>query len=148
MTLQEQLIQDMKTAMKAKEQSTLSTIRFARSAIKNREIELGKPLEDDDVLRVLTTLVKQHKDSIEQYRQGGREDLVKKEEAGLRVLEAYLPQQLSAEEVRSMVVEAIAAVQATSVKEMGKVMKYIMPKLQGQADGKLVNQLVKEHFNS
>jgi len=148
MTLQDQLIQDMKTAMKAKEQSRLTTIRFARSAIKNREIELGHPLEDDDVLRVLTTLVKQHKDSIEQYRQGGREDLVKKEEAGLRVLEAYLPQQLSEEEVRSMVAEAIAAVQATSVKEMGKVMKYIMPKLQGQADGKLVNQLVKEHFNS
>ena len=148
MTLQDQLIQDMKTAMKAKEQSRLTTIRFARSAIKNREIELGHPLEDDDVLRVLTTLVKQHKDSIEQYRQGGREDLVKKEEAGLRVLEAYLPQQLSEEELRNMVAEAIAAVQATSVKEMGKVMKYIMPKLQGQADGKLVNQLVKEHFNS
>ncbi len=147
MTLQEQLVQDMKTAMKAKEPSRLSTIRFARAAIKNREIELGKPLDDDDVLRVLTSLVKQHKDSIEQYRQGGREDLVEKEQAGLLVLESYLPQQLSEEEIRKIVIDAIAAVQATSIKEMGKVMQYIMPKTQGRADGKLVNQLVKESLS-
>ena len=147
MTLQEQLIHDMKAAMKAKDQAKLGTIRFARSAIKNREIELGKVLDDDEVLRVLTSLVKQHKDSIEQYRLGGRDDLVEKEQASLAVLESYLPQQLSDQELRELVKEAIALVQATSIKEIGKVMQAIMPKVQGRADGKLVNQLVKEALN-
>ena len=146
MTLKEQLMQDMKTAMKAKEQIRLATIRFTRSAIKNREIELGEELDDDGVLKVITTLVKQHKDSIEQYQQGNRDDLVAKEQAELEVLQAYLPQQLSEEEVQALVDEAIEAVEATSVKEMGKVMKYIMPKTQGRADGKLVNQLVKSQL--
>ena len=143
MTLKEQLVQDMKTAMKAKEQIKLATIRFTRSAIKNREIELGEELDDDDVLKVITTLVKQHKDSIEQYQQGGRGDLVAKEQAELEILQAYLPQQFSEEEVQALVDEAIEAVGASSMKEMGKVMKYIMPKTQGRADGKMINQLVK-----
>lgn len=146
MTLQEQLLQDMKTAMKAKDQRRLGTIRYLRSAIKNKEIEVGEPLDDDGVLRVVSTLVKQHKDSIEQYQQGGRGDLVEQEQAGLEVLQAYLPQQLSEAELRQLVAEAIEAVQATSVKDMGKVMKAIMPKVQGRADGKLVNQLVKEQL--
>lgn len=146
MTLKEQLNQDMKTAMKQKESMRLSTIRLIRAGIKNREIELGKELEDEDVLKVIVSLVKQHKDSIEQFRQGGRQDLVEKEQAELTILEAYLPQQLSEEEIRALVREAIEAVQATSLKDMGKVMKYVMPKTQGRADGKIINQLVKEQL--
>jgi uncharacterized protein YqeY len=109
MTLQERLLQDMKAAMKAKEKITLAAIRFARSAMKNREIELGKQLEEEDALKVIVSLVKQHKDSIEQYQQGGRDDLVEREQAELAVLEAYLPQQLSEEDIRALVTEAITA---------------------------------------
>ncbi|PIE35188.1 glutamyl-tRNA amidotransferase [candidate division KSB3 bacterium] len=144
MTLQEQLMQDMKSAMKQKEQIRLGTIRQIRATIKNKEIELGKTLEDTEVLQVIKTLVKQHKDSIEQFTKGGRQELADKESAELAVLEAYLPQQMSENEMKALVQEAIDAVEASSMKEIGKVMKYIMPKTQGRADGKLINQLVKE----
>lgn len=146
MTLQEQLMQDMKTAMKQKERIRLSTIRQIRSSIKNREIELGKELNDEEVLKVISTLVKQHKESIEQFSKGGRDELVKKEQAELAVLESYLPQQMSEADVTALVKEAIETVGATSMKDIGKVMKYIMPKTQGRADGKMINQLVKNHL--
>ena len=145
-TLKDQLTQDMKSAMKQKEQVRLSTIRLVRAAMKNREIELGEELNDEEVIKVISTLVKQHKDSIEQFQKGGRDDLVEKEQAELEILESYLPQQLSEENVKALVKEAIEAVSATSMKDMGKVMKYIMPKVQGRADGKVINQLVKEHL--
>jgi len=144
MTLQEQLTQDMKTAMKQKEQARLTTIRQIRSTIKYKEIELGRPLEDEDVLQVMSTLVKQHKDSIEQFTKGERQELVEKEQAELAVLEAYLPAPLSEDEIKKLVQEAIEAVEAASMRDMGKVMKYVMPKTRGRADGKLVNKLVKE----
>ena len=99
MTLKEQLLQDMKSAMKQKEQLRLATIRFVRSAIKNREIELGKELEDDEVIKVILTLVKQHKDSIEQFKKGKRDDLVQKETKELEILSGYMPEQLSEEEL-------------------------------------------------
>ena len=143
MSLKEQLVQDMKTAMKAKDQTKVNTIRYTRAALKNREIEAGQELDDDGVLKVIASLVKQHKDSIEQYQQGNRDDLVAKEQAELKILEAYLPQQMTEKEVEALVNEAIEAVQAASMKDMGKVMKYIMPKTQGRADGKMINQLVK-----
>ena len=145
-TLKDQLTQDMKSAMKQKEQVRLSTIRLVRAAMKNREIELGEELNDEEVIKVISTLVKQHKDSIEQFQKGGRDDLVEKEQAELGILESYLPQQLSEEDVKALVKEAIEAVSATSMKDIGKVMKYIMPKVQGRADGKMINQLVKEHL--
>lgn len=146
MSLQEQLTQDMKTAMKQKDQVRLSIIRLVRSAMKNREIELGKELEDEEVLKVISTLAKQHKDSIEQFEKGGRTDLVEKEQAELDVLETYLPQQLTEEELSVLVQEAIREVGASSAKDMGKVMKHLMPQIQGRADGKLVNQLVKSQL--
>jgi hypothetical protein len=114
--------------------------------VKNREIELGEELSDEEVIKVISTLVKQHKDSIEQFQKGGRDDLVEKEQAELGFLESYLPQQLSEEGVKALVKEAIEAVSATSMKDMGKVMKYVMPKAQGRADGKVINQLVKEYL--
>jgi uncharacterized protein YqeY len=148
MTLQEQLVHDMKTAMKAKDSVALGTIRFVRSAIKNREIELRRPLEEAEVLQVMTTVVKQHKDSIEQYHQGGRDDLVEKEQAELAILQTYLPQQLTEGEIRGLIAEAIEAIQAQSMKDMGKVMRHIMPNVQGRADGRLINQLVKEQLSA
>ena len=142
MTLKEQLTQDMKSAMKQKDRVQLATIRLLRSAIKNREIELREELNDEEVIKVISTSVKQHKESIEQFKKGGREELVKKEQAELKILESYLPQQMSEAEINALVQEAIEAVNATSMKDMGKVMKYIMPKTQGRADGKMINQLV------
>ena len=144
MNLKDQLTQDMKDAMKKKEQIRLGTIRQIRATMKNKEIELREDLDDEGVLKVISTLVKQHKDSIEQFTHGGRLELAEKEHAELKVLEAYLPQQMSEDEVKALVQEAIAEVGATSMKEMGKVMKVVMPKAQGRADGKLVNQFVKE----
>jgi uncharacterized protein YqeY len=146
MTLQEQLMQDMKAAMKQKAQIRLATIRQIRSTIKNREIELGEELNDEGVMKVISTLVNQHKDSIEQFSKGGRQELVEKEEAELVVLRSYLPQQMSEEDVIALVKEAIETVGATSMKDIGKVMKYIMPKTQGRADGKMINQLVKSQL--
>lgn len=146
MALKDQLTQDMKSAMKQREQIRLSTIRLIRAAIKNREIELREELGDEEVIRVISTLLKQHKDSIEQFQKGGRNDLVEKEQAELEILESYLPQPLSEEEVKVLVQEAIEAVGATSMKDLGNVMKYIMPKAQGRVDGKMINQLVKEHL--
>ncbi len=144
MSLKEQLMQDMKAAMKQKEQIRLGTIRQIRSTIKYKEIERKEELDDKGILKVISTLVKQHKDSIEQFTNGGRPELAEKEQAELRVLEAYLPQQMSEDDVKALVQEAIDAVGATSMKEIGKIMKYVMPKAQGRADGKLVNQFVKE----
>ncbi len=146
MTLKEQLTEDMKTAMKQKEQTRLGTIRLLRSAIKNKEIEIGKELDDQGVIQVISTAVKQHKESIEQFEKGGRDELVQKEQAELNVLQSYLPQQMSEDEMRALVKEAVDAVGASSMKEMGKVMKYIMPKVQGRADGKVINQFVKEQL--
>ncbi|MCP4373414.1 MAG: GatB/YqeY domain-containing protein, partial [Deltaproteobacteria bacterium] len=99
------------------------------------------------VLKVISTSVKQHKESIEQFKKGGREDLVAKEQAELEILEFYLPQQLSEEEINALIKEAIEEVGATSMKDMGKIMKYIMPKTQGRADGKMINQLVKKQLS-
>jgi len=147
MTLKEQLTQDMKSAMKQKDRVQLATIRLLRSAIKNREIELREELNDEEVIKVISTSVKQHKESIEQFKKGGREELVKKEQAELKILESYLPQQMSEAEINALVQEAIEAVNATSMKDMGKVMKYIMPKTQGRADGKMINQLVKAQLS-
>lgn len=143
MSLKDQLAEDMKTAMKAKDQVTLSTIRMVTSAIKNKEIELIRKLSEEEVAEVVVKAIKQRRDSIEQYRKGAREDLAVKEEAEIVVLERYLPKQLTEEEITALAREAIAAVGATSAKEMGKVMGQLMPKVKGKADGGLVNRVVK-----
>jgi uncharacterized protein YqeY len=147
MTLKEQLTADMKAAMKQKEQVRLATLRLVRTAIKNREVELKEELDDGEVLKVISTAIKQHKDSIEQFEKGGREELVQREQAELEILESYLPKQMSEEELKALIQEAINAVNATSMKDMGTVMKYIMPKAQGRVDGKLINQLVKSQLS-
>ncbi len=146
MSLKEKLTADMKEAMKAKEEGKqrLSVIRLVRGAVRQQEIDGKKELSDEDVLGVISKEVKQRRDSIEDFKKGGRDDLVAEAEAEIAILMEYLPQQLSEDEVRSLVQEAIAASGATSPKDMGKVMKELMPKVKGRADGKLVNGIVKE----
>lgn len=146
MSLKEKLTADMKEAMKAREEGRqrLGVIRMVRGAIRQQEIDGQKELDDDAVLAVISKEVKQRRDSIEEFKKGGREDLIAQNEAEIAVLMAYLPQQMAEGEIRKLVQDAIAATGASSPKEMGKVMKELMPKVKGRADGKLVNQIVRE----
>lgn len=146
MSLKEKLTADMKEAMKAREEGRqrLGVIRMVRGAIRQQEIDGQKELDDDAVLAVISKEVKQRRDSIEEFKKGGREDLIAQNEAEIAVLMAYLPQQMAEGEIRKLVQDAITATGASSPKEMGKVMKELMPKVKGRADGKLVNQIVRE----
>ncbi len=144
MGLKEQIMQDMKEAMKSKDSLKVSTLRLLISEIKNKEIEKRGELSDDEILAVIQKAVKQRKESIEKYKEAGRTDLAEKEEKELKILESYLPQPLSKEELEAIIEEAIKETGATTPKDMGKVMKVVMPKVRGRADGKLVNQMVRE----
>ena len=135
---------DLVTAMKAREALRLSVLRMAKTALKHKQIELGKALGDAEAVAVLRTLVKQRHDSVEQFRKGGREDLATKEEQEIKILEGYLPAAASDDEIDSAVAAAIAEAGGTSVKDMGKVMKAAMAKLAGKnADGKRVSEKVR-----
>ena len=143
MALKEQLDADMKAAMRDKDTLKLSTVRMLKSAIKYREIELMKPLDDAGVLAVISTEVKRRRDSVEQYRAGNRQDLADKEEAEIRILQAWLPAQLSQDELAALIDEAVKKVGAQGPKDMGAVMKEVQPKVQGRAEGKTVSEQVK-----
>ena len=144
MDLKTHLGEDFKQALRSGDKLRVSVIRLLMALIKNREVEKRGPLTDAEVLQAIVTSCKQRQDSIEQYRQGGRQDLVEKESAELELLQSYLPKPLTSEELQAMVQDAIGEVQATSLKEMGKVMGVLMPKVTGRADGKMVNTLVRE----
>ena len=145
MALKEQIVGDMTAAMKAKDAARTSTLRMVKAAITNREKEGGTTLTDEDVMKLLRSQVKQRRDSVEQYRAAGRQDLVDKESAEILVIESYLPQAASAAEIEQAVDAAIAETGAASMKEMGTVMKSTMAKLAGKnADGKLVSETVKK----
>jgi uncharacterized protein YqeY len=144
MPLMEQLTKTMAEAMKAHDQVRLATVRMLKAALMNREVERGRPLTDVEELLVVAMLVKQRKDSIDQYARGGRQDLVDKETAELAILEAYLPPAVDAGELERVVTEAIAETGAASPRDMGKVMKAVMAKLAGaQVDGKAVSDIVR-----
>jgi hypothetical protein len=147
MGIKERLDQDMKAAMREKAQLKLDTIRMLKSAIKYREIELMKPLDDAGILGVISTEVKRRRDSVEQYKAGNRQDLADKEDAEIAILQGYLPQQLTADEVRAKVDAAVKAVGAQGPKDMGAVMKALLPEVQGRADGKVVSELVKARLS-
>jgi uncharacterized protein YqeY len=136
--------EDFKQALRSGDKLRVSVIRLLMALIKNREVEKRGPLTDAEVLQAIVASCKQRQDAIEQYRQGKRQDLADKESAELEILQSYLPKPLTSEELRAMVLEAIGEVQATSVKEMGKVMGVLMPRVTGRADGKMVNTLVRE----
>jgi len=148
MTLQEKIQSHLADAMRSKDQLRLSVLRMMKAAVKNKEIEKIKALEENEVIAVLNTLVKQRKDSIEQFRKGGREELAQKEEAEIKIIEEYLPAAASEEDIRRAVEEAIQETGATSIKDMGKVMKTTMTRLAGKsADGSRVSALVKEKLS-
>ncbi len=144
MTFLDRINEDLKLAMKNKEAERLSTLRMVKTALKNREIDKMAPLTDDEAIKTLQSLVKQRRDSIEQYNQAGRTELAEKEAAEITIIEAYLPAALDEAAITRAVEETIAETGAASMKELGAVMKAVMAKLAGQTvDGKVVNQIVK-----
>ena len=149
MTLSKQIVADLTTAMKAQDGNRTSTLRMVKAAMMNRQIEKGSELDDDDMQKLLRSLVKQRRDSIEQYEKAGRQELVDKEKAEIEVIETYLPQAASQEEIEQAVVAAIAETGASSMRDMGKVMKAVQAALAGKnADGKLVSEVVKSKLNT
>jgi uncharacterized protein YqeY len=144
MTLTEQIISDMTASMKAQDAPRTSTLRMVKAAMMNRQIEKGGELDDEEMGKLLRSLVKQRRDSVEQYEKGGRQDLADKEKAEIQVIEAYLPQAASPEEIEAAVAAAIAESGASSMKDMGKVMKLMQVALAGKnADGRTVSEIVK-----
>ena len=148
MALEDRLVEEMKQAMKSNDKLRLSTIRMIRTAVKNKEIEQRKPLDDEGIMRVIQGMVRKSEESVEQFKTGGRMDLVEKETKEIETMKSYLPQPLSREEVLTVIDQTIEETQATSLKDLGKVMKSLMPKLGGKVDGALVNQWVKERLSS
>lgn len=149
MSIKDKLVEDMKQAMKDKEAGKLklSVIRMVRASIKNVEIDRRHELSEDETLEVLAREVKLRRDAMDEFAKGNRPDLVENLRNELAILMEYLPQQLSEDEVRALVQEAVQATNASGPKEMGKVMAALMPKVKGRADGKLVNQLVRDALN-
>ncbi|WP_434356988.1 GatB/YqeY domain-containing protein [Parasalinivibrio latis] len=143
MALIDRLKDEQKAAMKAKDKPRLSTIRLIMAAIKQLEVDGQKTLNDDEVIAVLTKMVKQRRDSVAQYESAGRQDLADAEAAEIVVIEEFLPQPLSDEEVEQLVKDAVATTEAASMQDMGKVMAVVKPQIQGRADMGKVSQLVK-----
>ena len=144
MSLKEKIISDLTDAMKSKDAERLSTLRMVKANLMNRQIEKGGELSDDEVMKALQSLVKQRRDSIEQYKNAGRDELAAKEAAEITHIEIYLPQAATPEEIAAAVDAAVAETGASSMKDMGTVMKAAMAKLAGKsADGKAVNEAVK-----
>ncbi|HTM04246.1 MAG TPA: GatB/YqeY domain-containing protein [Vicinamibacterales bacterium] len=144
MSLNDSIAADITAAMKNRDQARLSALRMLKAAVMNKEVEKKRGLEDAEVLQVIAALAKQRRDSIEQFKAAGRTDLVDKETGELTILESYLPPAASADDIDAAVAAAIAETGATSAKDMGKVMKAVMPKLAGKnADGRVVNEAVR-----
>lgn len=144
MGLREQIDTDIKGALKAGAKDKVSALRMLSAALKNKQIDKKRPLTDDEVVETARSLIKQRKDSIEQFAKGGRQDLVDKETAEVAVLEVYLPKAMAQEELEAMIRDAVAQTGAQGAKDMGKVMKALVPLLAGRADNKLVSELVKK----
>jgi uncharacterized protein YqeY len=147
MTLKEQLNDVMKQSMKSKDSLRLSVVRMVRSAIQNREIEQKQELDDQRVVEVISSLVKQRRESIRLYQDGNRQDLVDKEEGELAILLGFLPAQLERAEIEKLVLRIIAETGAAGAKDMGRVMKGVTPLTAGRADGRLVSDIVRQHLS-
>lgn len=148
MTLKDQLLADLQQSMRQGDERKRSVLRLARGAIQNAEIAKGKSLDDEEVLGVLMKEAKQRRESIEEFRKAGRNDLADAEEAELGILLSYLPQQLSVEEIRDLVRQTIDEVGAAGPKDLGKVMPVIMSRVRGRADGRVVNPIVREELDA
>jgi hypothetical protein len=147
MSISEQIQKDMVEAMKARDERRLSTLRMVKSALKNKEIDKRAPLDDPESLQVLSTLVKQRKDSVEQFTKGGRQDLADKESAEIALIETYMPKAIGEEEITAIVRATIAEMGSPTMKDMGTVMKNVMAKFAGaRVDGKAVSETVKKEL--
>ncbi len=144
MSLLKRFDDDLKTALKASEAERVSVLRLIKSAVKNKQIDKGRELSEEEIISVLSTMIKQGRESIEQFTKANRMDLAQKEEREIAFLQAYMPQQLSHEEIDKIISEAIKEAAAGGPQEMGKVMRIVMPRLKGVADGKYVNERVRE----
>ena len=147
MSLLERLNTDIKQAMKDKDKEKLSVLRMVKSSIQNESIKHGRDLSEEEELTVLSRELKQRKDSLQEFDKAGREDLVHKLQGEIAIVEHYMPEQLSEDELSAIVQQTIADVNATSKADMGKVMGALMPKVKGKADGSLVNKLVQHHLS-
>ncbi|MBL8950771.1 MAG: GatB/YqeY domain-containing protein [Myxococcaceae bacterium] len=147
-TIRERLDADLKEAMRSKDELKLSVIRMAKSAIKYKEVEgTNKVLDEPGIVNVLTTMLKQRRDSVAEFQKAGRAELVEKEEKEIAIILQYLPQQLSAAELTAEIASAIAEAKATGPKDMGNVMKIVTPRLKGKAEGKLISEEVKAQLS-
>lgn len=144
MSLYDDIILDLRKSIKEQDKGRLSVLRGLKTAIKNKQVELREELTDDQIRGVLSSEIKKRKEAIEKFGQGLRQDLVEKEEEELRILSSYLPPQLSTEEIKGVVTQAIEEISASGPKDLGKVMKSVMPKLAGRADGREVNRIAQE----
>jgi uncharacterized protein YqeY len=144
MSLLQKLDDDLKRALKASESLKVSALRLTKAALKNKQIDKGEELSDDEIISTISTLAKQRRESIELFSKGGREDLAEKERQELAILRSYLPKQLTTEELDAIISEAIKESSAGGLKEIGKVMRLVIQRVKGAADGKIVNQRVKE----
>jgi uncharacterized protein YqeY len=151
MGISEQVQKDMVAAMRSRDELRLSTLRMVKSALKNKEIDKRSPLDEKEVQQVLSTLIKQRRDSIEQFQKGGRQELADKEAAEITIIEAYLPKAIGEEEITAAVKATIAEMGAPTIKDMGTVMKNVMAKLQAsgaRVEGKAVSDIVKKNLVS
>ena len=151
MGISDQVQKDMVEAMRSRDELRLSTLRMVKSALKNKEIDKRAPLDDKEAQQVLSTLIKQRRDSIEQFQKGGRQELADKEAAEIKVIEAYLPKAMGEEEIAAVVKSTIAEMGSPTMKDMGTVMKNVMGKLQAsgaRVEGKTVSDLVKKHLSA
>jgi len=144
MELSKIIYEDMKSAMKAKEKLRLSVLRMLKSSVKNKEIDLGKPLEDADIMAVIRTMIKQREESVVMFKKGGRDELADKEAAEITTLSSYLPEPMSREDIVELVKNTVKELNASSMKDMGAVMKEAMLRSDGRADGKTLSALVKD----
>ncbi|GAB4535086.1 MAG: GatB/YqeY domain-containing protein [Thermodesulfovibrionia bacterium] len=144
MSILERIEGEFKSALKSRDERRVSILRMVKASIKNREIEKSGPLSEDDIYDILNSFVKKGRESIEQFSRAGRSDLLQKEEEELRIIRSFLPEQLSEDEIRRLIKEAIDEVNAKGAGDVGKVMRALMPRVKGRADGRLVNNLVKE----
>ena len=148
MSLLKRFDDDLKEALKASESAKVSILRMVKATVKNRQIEKGRELTDDEIVSVLSSMVKQGRESMEQFTKAGRMDLARKEEQEVAILQSYMPQQLSHDELDRIISDAIQEASARTPQDMGKVMRILMPRVKGVADGKYVNQRVKELLES
>lgn len=146
MSLKEKLQEDLKSSMKNKDQVRKSVVTLVRAAIKQYEVDNREELDDEGVMNIISKQLKQRNDSLAEFEKAGREDLIEETKSEIQVLKEYLPQQLSDEELEKIVLETISEVGATSMKDMGKIMGTIKPKVAGRADGRRINELVKKNL--